>query len=68
MNLSDYTLTELLKFKNDLNNNHNEIKEKIIEKIDNIESLKNEINELILELDDIEGLYGKIIEEMQNKK
>lgn len=68
MDLSNYTQTELLKFKNDLNDVHEKIKNDIIIKVDKIDELKNEINNLISELNDIESLYKKIIEEMQSKK
>ena len=68
MDLNNYTPTELLKFKNDLNQNYNELKENILQRVDNIENLKNEINEFALEMNYVEELYNKIIEELQNRK
>jgi fructose-1-phosphate kinase PfkB-like protein len=68
MDLSKYTPTELLKIKNDLIKNHDEIKEIILNKVDKIDDIKNEINENILEMNYIEGLYNKITEELEMKK
>ncbi len=68
MDLSKYTPTELLKFKNDLIKNHDEIKEIILNKVDKIDDIKNEINENILEMNYIEELYNKITEELEMKK
>ncbi len=65
MDLSQYTKTELLKISNDLIQYHNEIKEKVLIKTDMVEELKNEINDLISDLNDAEELYIKISKEIE---
>ncbi len=61
---SNFTDIELVKICDDIIKNHNIIKERIINNTYKIDSIQNEINNDVAELELYEKLYVAIIEEL----
>lgn len=67
-NIKNYTDTELLHSINDAMKNHEEKKEEINNLLFEIENIDKKINNCLSELDLIESIYVKLIEEYSNRK
>lgn len=65
--LSKYTPTELLKLINDAKNKHESLKQEIINHTLEIDNLEETINKKIEQLDEIEKQYVQLIEEMEKR-
>ena len=66
-NLSKYTPTELLKFVNETEKEHIDLKEEIIIHTHEVEKLEKIINEKLNKLVQLEEKYIKLVEEINNR-
>lgn len=64
---SGYTETELLKFMNDFKNEHEKLKNEIIQYSHQIDDIEKIINNKLSELDDIELNYKILTEELNSR-
>jgi hypothetical protein len=65
--IKNLTPTELLKHIHDLKTHHESLKDIIIQKTVDIESIEKEINSKLVELKAAEVNYVKAVEEMENR-
>jgi hypothetical protein len=67
-NLSNYTLTELLKLGKDVVKKHDELKKESLILIDNLKKIEDEINTNINNITIYEKLYVDIVKEFDKRK
>ncbi len=68
MNIENYTKEELIKIIDDLKNEHDNLKNKIIKKINKIDLLKDEVNSYVEELSVIEEIYLNMLEQLKKNE
>lgn len=66
-NLTNKTPTELLKIANDLKKKHERLKNEISHATFQIEELEIEINEKLTQLEEVEGEYVSVVEEIDKR-
>lgn len=65
MNYKQYTLTELNNLSNDLKKEHEEKKAYVLKKLDEVETIEQDINTVLSDIEVIEKIYLDLVEEVK---